>query len=125
MAGNLSPGAQQELNTVREFLNRLARIHGLVELYATVKTKPEQYEQPLRRGFEQLKREFMGAGYDALSQVAGSMVLALRRSGPHPMRARALREGVGAMRQQLELESRAIVSADMAEQEKKKLQAEQ
>lgn len=125
MAGNLTPGAQQELNTVREFLNRLQRLHGLVELYATVKTKPEQYEQPIRRGFEQLKREFMGAGYDALSQMAGAMVLAVRRTGPHPMRARALREGVGSMRQQLELESRAIASADMAEQEKKRLQAEQ
>lgn len=124
MAGNLSPGAQLKLNEVREFLNKVQRMYGLVELYATSKTGQDQYEQPIRRGFDQLKREFMGAGYDALAQVAGAMAMAVKRTGPHQMRSRTLREGVGSLKQQLELESRSIVSTDQAEQEKRKKEEE-
>jgi hypothetical protein len=120
MAGKLSPTAQLKLNELQEFLTKVQRAHGLVELYATAKIHPEQYEMPVRRIFEQLKLQFMGAGYDALSQLAGSMVMAVRRGGSHVNKGRILREGVGSMRFQLELEGRSIVSAEQAEQEKQK-----
>lgn len=125
MAGKLSPATQLKLNQLHEFISKVQRVHGLVELYVTVRAHPEQYETPVRRALEQLKLQFMGAGYDALSQLAGQMAMAAKRNGSQASKGRILREGVGSMKFQLELEARSIVSADMAEQEKKKAEAEQ
>lgn len=118
MAGTLSIQAQQRIRTLGELLDRVHRVHGLVEQYATTKDNPQLYEVPIRRGFEQLKLQFTGAGLDALAQQAGSMVLAVRRGGSMVNRARTLREGVGSIRFQLELEQRSVASEDLARQEK-------
>lgn len=111
---------QQKVNELHEFLSRVQRVHGLVELFVTVKVNPEQYEMPVRRAFEQLKLQFMGAGYDSLSQLAGSMAMAAKRGGSMINKGRILREGVGSMRFQLELEARSLLSAEMAAQDKQK-----
>jgi hypothetical protein len=50
----------------------------------------------------------LSAGYDALAQLAGSMELTAARGGPVTNKVRILREGVGSMRSQIELEQRAI-----------------
>lgn len=116
MAGKLSPSAQGRLAAVNEFVNRVQRVHGLVEQYATSKTNPDQYVMAMTRGFSQLKMLFMGAGLDAMSQLCGSMEIASKRGLSHMQKVRILREGVGSLRFQLELEQRAIVSDDMARQ---------
>ena len=124
MTGKVNPLVQQKLNELQEFVSRVQRVHGLVELLATARSNPEQYETPVRRAFEQLKLQFMGAGYDSLSQLAGSMAMAARRSGSLVSKSRILREGVGSMRFQLELEARSLRSAEAAAQERQK-QAEE
>lgn len=116
MAGKLSPSAQARLATVSEFANRVQRVHGLVEQYASSKTNPDQYLMPMTRGFGQLKMMFMGAGLDAMSQLCGSMEIASKRGLSYMQKVRILREGVGSLRFQLELEQRAIVSEDQARQ---------
>jgi hypothetical protein len=118
MAGNVSPQANMQLAVVGEFLQRLHRVHSLVEQYAAATTNHEALAQPLRRAFQQLKLRFMGAGYDSLSQLCGSMELASTRGGSVPTKIRILREAVGSLRFQLELEQRSIVTADRAAQEK-------
>lgn len=107
-----------KLAVVAEFHQRVQRVHGLVEQYAAAKSNHEALAQPLRRAFQQLKLQFMGAGYDSLSQLCGSMELATSRGGSPSNKTRILREGVGSLRFQLELEQRSIVSADRAAQEK-------
>jgi hypothetical protein len=116
MAGKLSPSAQGRLALVSEFANRVQRVHGLVEQYASSKTNPDQYLMPMTRGFGQLKMMFMGAGLDAMSQLCGSMEIASKRGLSYMQKVRILREGVGSLRFQLELEQRAIVSEDQARQ---------
>jgi hypothetical protein len=118
MAGKLSPSAQGRLATVNEFVNRVQRVHGLVEQFATSKSNPDQYVMAMTRGFGQLKMLFMGAGLDSMSQLCGSMEIASKRGLSHMQKVRILREGVGSLRFQLELEQRSIVSDDQARQAK-------
>ncbi|MBR9988391.1 MAG: hypothetical protein KFH98_01485 [Gemmatimonadetes bacterium] len=116
MAGKLSPSAQGKLAILGEFVNRVQRVHGLVEQFATSKTNPDQFVMPMTRGFSQLKMVFMGAGLDAMSQLCGSMEIASKRGLSHMQKVRILREGVGSLKFQLELEQRAIVSEEQARQ---------
>lgn len=118
MAGNLSPAAQVRLAELATLLEKVHRAHNLVEQYAAAKANAEQFLLPATRVFGQLKLEFMGAGFDAMSQLAGSMEIAARR-GLSPMaRVRVLREGVGSLRFQVELAQRAIVSEERAAEKK-------
>lgn len=114
MAGNLSPAAQGKVAILNEFHARVQRVHGLVEQYATSKTNPDQYLMAMTRGFSQLKMQFMGAGLDAMSQLCGSMEIASKRGLSYMQKVRILREGVGSLRFQLEMEQRAVVSDDQA-----------
>src|SRR5690606_23178383 len=114
----LSPSAQARLSTLNEFVARVQRVHGLVEQYATSKANPEQYVLPMTRGFGQLKMMFMGAGFDSLSQLCGSMEIASKRGLSYMQKVRILRDGVGSLKFQLELEQRAVVSDDRARQAK-------
>ena len=114
MAGKLSPSAQGKLAALNEFTNRVQRVYGLVEQYAGSKTNPDQYLLPMARAFSQLKIQFMGAGLDSMSQLCGSLEIAARRGVSYMQKVRILREGVGSLRFQLELEQRAIVSDDKA-----------
>jgi hypothetical protein len=117
MAGKMSPSAQGKLAALNEFSQRVQRVHGLVEQYASSKTNPDQYLMPMTRGFAQLKMQFMGAGLDAMSQLCGSMEIASKRGLSYMQKVRILREGVGSLRFQLEMEQRVVVSEDQARQE--------
>jgi hypothetical protein len=119
MAGKISPAAQGKLNDLGLLLEKVHRAHGLVEMYATAKANPNQYLLPLTRVFTQLKMNFMGAGLDAMSQLAGSMEIASKRGLPPTSKVRILREGVGSLKFQIELEQRAIVSEATAAQAEK------
>jgi hypothetical protein len=110
MAGNLSPAAQGKLAELAALLEKVHRAHSLVEQYAAARVNAEQFLLPLNRQLTQLKMQFMGAGLDSLSQLAGSMELASRRGMSPLARVRVLREGVGSIRFQVELAQRAIVT---------------
>lgn len=114
----LSIAAQQRIKLLGEMLDRVHRVHGLVEQYAVATANAQLFETPIRRGFEQLKLALAGSGLDAQAQLAGSMVMAVRRGGSQATRARILREGVGSLRFQLELEQRVTRTEDLARQEK-------
>lgn len=116
MAGKLSPRAQTRLAELGELDRRVHTVHGLVEQYAVARANLESLEIPLRRNFSQLKMHFMGAGLDAMSQLAGSMEMTIRRGMAQAAKTRILREAVGSMRFQLELEQRSVVSADRERQ---------
>jgi hypothetical protein len=118
MAGKMSPSAQGKLAALNEFSLRVQRVHGLVEQYASSKTNPDQYLMPMTRGFAQLKMQFMGAGLDSMSQLCGSMEIASKRGLSYMQKVRILREGVGSLKFQLEMEQRVVVSDDQARQAK-------
>jgi hypothetical protein len=125
MAGNLSPSATARLAALNEFTSRVQRVHGLVEMYATAKANPDQYLMPMQRAFGRLKMQFMGAGLDALSQLCGSMETAAKRGMAPMQKVRILRDGVGSLKFQLELEQRAVVSDDQSRQAKEAAKADE
>jgi hypothetical protein len=125
MAGKLSPAAQGKLAELEMLVDRVHKAHGLVELYATAKVRQDQYLLPLARNFVQLKQKFMGAGLDAMSQLAGAMEMAAKRGLPPSSKARVLREGVGSLKFQLEMARRSVISEDDADQKKRAADKEQ
>jgi hypothetical protein len=78
----------------------------------------------ITRGFGQLKMQLMGAGLDAMSQLCGSMEIASKRGLSFMQKVRILREGVGSLKFQLEMEQRAVVSDDEARQARAAAEAE-
>lgn len=118
MSGTLSPRAQAQLAELSVLVDKVGRAHSLVEQYAVAKANADQVLMPLSRVLAQLKMNFMGAGLDAMSQLAGSMEIAAKRGLAPTAKLRILREGVGSLKFQLELAQRTIVSEDKAAQQK-------
>lgn len=118
--GNLSPAAQMRIARLREMADKVQHVHGLVERYASTRDprQLEQLKQPMKRAFGRLKLEFMGAGMDNMSQLAGSMEIAAGRGGSPQSKSRILREGVGSLRFQIDHEQRRVASEDKAAQAK-------
>ncbi|MGH7443634.1 MAG: hypothetical protein ACREKM_02100 [Longimicrobiales bacterium] len=104
--------AQTKLAAITELERRVQSVYGIVEQYAASKSNLETLEIPMKRSFTQLKMQFMGAGLDSLSQLAGSMEIASKRGMSQLSKARILREGVGSMKFQLELAQRAILTEE-------------
>ncbi len=108
-----------QLAALDAMLTKVQSLYGQVERYAGTRN-PKQAEMltmPLKRAFGRLKIEFMGAGFDALSQLAGAMEIAAGRGGSLSTKSRILREGVGSMRFQVEHAQRHVVLEDRARQQ--------
>jgi hypothetical protein len=118
MVQKLSAGANLRIGQIGEFLTKVARLHGLVEQYAAAKANPGQYEMPAMRNVQQLKLQFMSAGFDSLSQLCGGMEMSIRRGGSQVAKAKTLREGVATLKFQLELAARSTKSEDLQLQQR-------
>lgn len=110
MAGTHGARARQRLGELEAVQNRIQTIHGLVERYAAERADVEPHLVGLRRAFNRLKLDLSGMGLDAMAQVCGGMELVARRGGSQIFKARILREGVGSLRMQLDVEQRVARS---------------
>lgn len=99
---------------LRDLETGVQRVHGLVEQFATASHNPDQFLIPLGRAFSRLKLQFTGSGLDALAQLCSSMETTARRGLPFHTKSRILRDAVGSMRFQLELEIRTLLAEDAA-----------
>lgn len=125
MAGNLSPKAQIKLASLREMSEKIASVYAMTERYAGTRDErqAEQLAPALKRSFGRLKLQLMGAGLDTLSQLAGAMEIAAGRGGSVNKKARILREGVGSLKFQVDMEQRKVISEDEAERAREAEQA--
>ena len=114
MAGKYSPAAQQALAKYEAFMNDVGRIHSLTEQYATAKAGHENIKGSLKRAAGQAKLKFMTQGLAQLSQICGAIELQASRTAPQNAMVRALREHVGNLKFQIELEMRIIIKEDVA-----------
>lgn len=114
MAGLLSSHAQQKVAALHQMGEKVQHVYGMVERFAACRDdrQAELLSQPLKRAFGRLKLELMGAGFDTMAQLAGSMEIAAGRGGGFRTKARILREGVGSLRFQVEHEGRKVVAED-------------
>jgi len=104
-----------KLSVLETFDMKLFRLYSLLEQYATAKSNPDQYLPAMQRLLGQLKLQFMGAGFDAVSQLCGSLELTTKRGLGPSVKLRILREGIGSLKFQLELVQRSIIADDEAE----------
>ncbi len=102
----LSPQAQAKLSTLEGFGLLAQRLYGLIEQYAADRSGGEAQISALKRVVGQLKREFTASGYDAMAQLAGAMEIASHRGTNQQSKARILREGIGSLKSQIEIEQR-------------------
>ncbi len=119
MPQKLSSRAQVRLVTLREFEQKTQRVYGLVEQYATNRSDSETLTNAIKRALAALKRDLLGGGFEQLSQLAGQMETAAGRRLTQQAKSHILREGVGSLRFQLDLEARTTVSDDLREQARK------
>lgn len=125
MAGKLSPTAQQRLALYESFTNEVGRINSLIEQFAVAKTGQDNLRASIKRAASQSKLKFMTQGLAQLSQICGTIAMTAGRAGPPAGIARALREHIGALKFQIELEMRTIVREDEDMQAAKKKLKEQ
>ena len=120
MAGLLSPQAQQRVAALHEMSEKVQHVYSMVERFAGTRDprQAEMLAMPLKRAFGKLKLQLMGAGFDTMSQLAGSMEIAAGRGGNPQSKARILREGVGSLKFQVEQEARKTVAEDQRAQRK-------
>ena len=92
--------------------------HALVEQFASAPKDAEQMAGNLRRSFAQLKMRFTSIGFDRLAQMASGLETTARRGISHGPKSRALRDGLGSLTRQIELERRTVIAQAQREPEK-------
>ena len=113
MAVKLSPTAQAKVTLYEGCAPHIARLHSLVEQFAVARAKREEMRPAIKRAASQTKIRFMSAGMDQLAQQCASIEMAASRGGNPNQLVRILRELIGSLKFQLDLEIRTIVREDL------------
>ena len=113
MAGKkMSPTGARRTGELEDLNIQVQRVNAMVEQYAVTKTNPETLAQPIKRQFQTLRMNFMGAGLDAVAQICGAMEIAAGRGGNQQTKVRIMRDAVASIKFQLELEQRSIIAEE-------------
>jgi hypothetical protein len=119
MAGPKLDGAGTEkMKTLEDALTKLHRIHGLVETYALAIKRsqpPATYLMPIRRALPMLASLLKGQ-FGMISDQAMALQMVVTRGSNEQVRIRILREGIGALRQAIDV-AIVRVKENHAEQE--------
>ena len=106
MAGPKLDGAGvQKMNTLDEAATQLQRLHGIVETYALAlkRNQPTSlYGMQIKRALSPLVG-LLKPQFGLIADQAAALNLVASRGGSEQARLRQLREGVGSLRQQLEI----------------------
>jgi hypothetical protein len=95
----------QKMKTIDEATIALQRLHGVVEQYAMAlkQNKPtSMYSQQVKRTLSPLVG-FLKPQFGLIADQAAALNLVATRGGSETVKIRMLREGVGLLRQQLEI----------------------
>ena len=122
MAGVKLDGAGiQKMKTIEEASIQLARLHGIVELYAL----SLKQNKPTSLFGSQIKRALfplvglLKPQFGLIADQIAALNLITSRGGPDTTKVRTLREGVGSIRQQLEIATVRIKDIHKLEEEVK------
>ena len=122
MAGVKLDGAGiQKMKTIDEATIQLARLHAIVELYAL----SLKQNKPTSLFGSQIKRALfplvglLKPQFGLIADQIAALNLVTSRGGPDTVKIRTLREGVGSIRQQLEIATVRIKDIHKVEEEVK------
>jgi hypothetical protein len=107
---DLTPRDRERLGQLDTLVNRVRHAHGLIEQFAAAPRDAEQLAGTLRRTFNQLKLQFTGAGFDRIANMFGALETTARRGMSHGPKARSMRESLGAITRQMDVERRMIMT---------------
>jgi hypothetical protein len=113
----LTPKDRDRLSQLEQAQHGLRHAHGLVEQFAAAPKDADHMAGNLRRAFAQLKMRFTAIGFDRLAQLASGLETTARRGLSHGPKSRALREGLGSLTRQVELERRTVIAQAQRESE--------
>jgi hypothetical protein len=106
MAGPKLDGAGTEkMKTLEEATTQLQRVHGLVETYALAIKRaqpPATYLMPIRRALPMLASLLKGQ-FGLISDQVMALNMVVTRGSNEQVRVRVLREGIGALRQAIDV----------------------
>ena len=105
MRGKLDVPGQLKMATLEEATKLTQRLHGIVERMAAAAQKRESissYSQQVRRAGAPLVT-LLKAQFGMVSDHVAQMMIIAGRTGSDQVRVRALREGVGQLKMQLEV----------------------
>ena len=107
MAGlvKLDGAGVQKMKTIEEATIALQRLHGIVEQYALAlkQNKPtHSYSQQVKRTLSPLVG-LLKPQFGLIADQAAGLNLVATRGGSETVKVRMMREGVGGLRQQLEI----------------------
>jgi hypothetical protein len=108
---DLSPRDRDRISQLETLVNRMRHLNALVEQFAGAPRDADQLSGTLRRSLNQMKQQFTTAGFDRLALMCGGLEMTARRGMSHGPKARALREGVGTLARQMEIEKRGILTS--------------
>ena len=108
--GSIDGAGLAKLKTLEDATSKLQRVHALVEKLAlTVKQggNTGQFIAQIRRALDPLVG-LLKPQFGMIADQVAMLNLAATRGGNEQMRVRALREGVGSLRQALEIMERKV-----------------
>jgi hypothetical protein len=108
--GGIDGAGMAKLKTLEDAMTTLQRVHGLVEKLAlTVKQggSTSLFVMQIRRALDPLVG-LLKPQFGMLADQVAMLNLAATRGGSEQMRVRALREGVGSLRQAFEIMERKV-----------------
>ena len=104
----ISPRDQGKLDALADISRAAQTIYGLTEQFAAARSGEDSIAQQIKRRYGRFKRHLSNAGFDQIAQLAGGMEMAAGRRGTQRNKTRILREGMGSIRHQLDMEERVI-----------------
>lgn len=108
----MSPSAALRVAELEAFSPKVMHLNNLIENYAAAKVGGDGFLASLKRSADQLKMKTLSSGYAQMSQLCGAIVMTASRAGNQGAKARALREHMGNLRFQLDLEIRNTIRED-------------
>lgn len=115
---SITPKDRDRLNQLEMLSAKVRHAHSLIEQFAASPKAAEQLSSNIRRTFAQLKIQFTTAGFDRLAQMTSGLEMTARRGMSHAPKTRALRDGLGTLSRQIDLERRAVMTAAHRDSEK-------
>jgi hypothetical protein len=116
-SGKLDGAGTAKIHTLEDVGTQLQRVHGLVERYALAVKQNQQatvFALQIKRALEPLVG-MLKAQFGLIADQVTGLILASSRGGGDQVRIRTLREGVGQLKQSLEIAERKVREQHQAE----------
>src|SRR3954469_4931257 len=120
----LDAAGTQKMKTIEEAVTQSQRLHGIVEQYglALKQNKPaSHYLQQVKRALPVLVG-LLKPQFGLIADQVAAMNLVASRGGSDTARLRTLREGVGSLKQQLDIAIVRVKDIHMVKDEEKRIE---